>query len=150
MLGVGGKLADESVSKFTTLSLLPLLAHCYILVVRNCLPNHCRRAGAATGRSDPCSKCGRFHHTLLHSSGPSLPAPGASQSGHSLSPDTTPFFAQTSGRGGGRAEAERHSSRHQYISRGVNECKSFFQTAGCRSNRSEGKPQGQDPFRRRF
>ena len=29
-------------------SLLPLLAHCYKPVARDCLPNHCRRAGAAT------------------------------------------------------------------------------------------------------
>ena len=29
-------------------SLFPLLAHCYKPVARHCLPNHCRRAGAAT------------------------------------------------------------------------------------------------------
>ena len=34
-------------------SLLPLLAHCYKPVARNCLPNHCRRAGAATGQKPP-------------------------------------------------------------------------------------------------
>ena len=79
-------------------------------------------------RHGSCSECGRFHHTLLHSSGPPPAASGVQQSGHVLSPDATPFSSRTSSQGG-RAEREPPSSRHRYTVKGAEECKSFFQTA---------------------
>ena len=79
-------------------------------------------------RGSPCSECGRFHHTLLHSSGPPPPAPGAPPSGHVLSPEAAPYLVRTPGHGG-RPETEPPSSRHRYVATGVDECRSFFQTA---------------------
>lgn len=79
-------------------------------------------------RCGPCSECGRFHHILLHSSGSRPPVPGVPHSGHVLSPEAMPFTTRTSDQGD-RAEMEPPSSSHRYIARGVDGCRSFFQTA---------------------